>query len=78
MFVRFFPSGSRWKVSAPKIATTRMVERRGGESLNKEASWRACLVECRRGKFKSTSNMETIVWWSAGEGKVSIKKGKCQ
>ena len=31
-----------------------MVERIGGDSLNKEASWRAlyCMVERRGGKFK--------------------------
>ena len=43
----------------------------GGKSLNKEASWSPLFGGAQRGwKFKSRSFMETIVWWSAGGGKV--------
>ena len=49
-----------------------MVESRGGDSLNQEASWRPLSGGAQGGgKFKQRSFMETIVWWRAGRGSLN-------
>ena len=48
-----------------------LVERRGGESLNKEASWIPLFGGAQgEQKFKERCFMETIVWWRTRGGEV--------